>query len=143
MSSTNIKGIGLIVDALYQNTLRSSYERRSMQTIAISTQQPLDLVKQVRKVLITMKLLIVEGERRSQKTFWFPGKAVPNQHMIEEVYRRLTDAKAKVVAKRETTGVSLENAIDTLVMLGFTGVLTRSTTNGYVTTTEVVDLSKL
>lgn len=138
----SLQSCGLVLDALYRNSEKSKLSQKPVAIIAKDCGVSVLPVNKIRNLLIHRQLLVTYGFGRGQYTSWNPEMAKPNPDMLASIYKEYTkDAKSrvKVVAKKEGR-VSLERALRTLVMLGFTGVITKSV-NSY--TKECIDLSKI
>lgn len=135
----------LIVDNIYKNCQRVSFERRSIAQLAKDSGTSVNTVAAVRQLLSDAKLLIIEGNCRSQTTTWHPNKSVPNPAMLTKLYESFIhfESRVKVVNGRKPGKVSLESALRTLVQLGYTGVISKSKHSGYSIITESIDLSKI
>lgn len=136
------------IDALYHNAIKSSIDQKSIKQLATICQCSAITLTKVRDVLISMKLLVKEGERRNQKIYWNPNRSNPNADMAREVYRRYisdgeSSVKVKVSTKKKSPSTSLEMALKTLVKLGFTGEIHRAKVKGFTRTVEYIDLSKI
>lgn len=137
-----IQTCGLVLDALYRNSERSKLSQKTVAIIAKDCGVSVLPVTKIRNILVHRQLLVTYGFGRGQYTSWNPEMAKPNPDMLASIYKEYTkDAKSriKVVAKKEGR-VSLERALRALVMLGYTGVITKSV-NSY--TKECIDLSKI
>lgn len=137
-----LQSCGLVLDALYRNSEKCKLSQKSVTEIAKDCGVSTLPVNKVRNILIRRQLLVTYGFGRGQYTSWNPQMAKPNPDMLASIYKEYTkDAKSrvKVVAKKEGR-VSLERALRALVMLGYTGVITKSV-NSY--TKECIDLSKI
>lgn len=138
----SIQSCGLVLDALYRNSEKVKLSQKSLANIAKDCDVSTLPVKRIRQILIDRQLLVTYGCGRGQYTAWNPQKSKPNPEMLASIYKEyIKDAKSrvKVVAKKEGR-VSLERALRALVMLGFTGVISKSV-NSY--TIECIDLSKI
>ena len=137
-----IQSCGLVLDALYRNSEKCKLSQKSVAEIAKDCGVSVLPVTKIRNILVHRQLLVTYGFGRGQHTSWNPQMSKPNPEMLASIYKEYTkDAKSrvKVVAKKEGR-VSLERALRTLVMLGFTGVISKSV-NSY--TKECIDLSKI
>lgn len=145
MKSITLQHCELVVDALYHNYERKKFEQKSMRQIASDCEVSIAVVQKIKNILVDMKLIIVEGERRSQECIWHPDKCCPNPAMLRGVYKEYTkDAKSKVmVSHKRAASPSLDSALRTLVKLGYTGVVQKVKYDGYRTITESIDLSKI
>ena len=140
--SLTIQSCGLVLDALYRNSEKSKLSQKPLNIIAKDCGLSVLPVTKIRDILIHRQLLVIYGYGRSQVMSWNPQMSKPTPEMLASIYKEyIKDAKnrVKVVAKKEGR-VSLERALRTLVMLGFTGVITKSV-NSY--TKECIDLSKI
>lgn len=139
----SLEQVSKMISWFYENSCKPKEKQEAMDRILTMTSCSRNQILRVRNVLRTMNLLITHGTRKYQTTEWNKCKATPNPSMLKEVYRIYTmEPQSKVkVAKRKTS--PFESALMTLVNLGYTGVLTKSTVNGYATTIETVDLSKI
>lgn len=120
-----IQDVGVIVDSIYHNSNKSSFEQKSITQISADCAVAQSTVRKIRGILIDKKLLIVEGERRSQKTYWHPDKCSPNPAMLKEIYRTYTsDFKGRVKVERvkKSKNISFEEALQVLSKLGWTEV---------------------
>lgn len=145
MSRITFQHCELVVDALYHNSERKKFEQKGMRQIAEDCNVSVPVVQKVKSILVDMKLLIVEGERRSQECIWHPDKSKPNPVMLREVYKVYTKgARSKVmVSKKRSAPTSIDSALQVLVKLGYTGVISKVKHDGYRTITESIDLSKI
>lgn len=137
-----IQSCGLVLDALYRNSEKSKLSQKPLNTIAKDCGLSVLPVTKIRDILIHRQLLVIYGYGRSQVMSWNPQMSKPTPEMLASIYKEYTkDAKSrvKVVAKKEGR-VSLERALRALVMLGFTGVISKSV-NSF--TKECIDLSKI
>lgn len=135
---------GLILDAIYENTNKPKDTQRSVKSLAKMCEVSPTIVLKVREILISLKILIKEGERRSQVVYWHPSKARPSSAMLTLLYKEyIKDAKCKVKLAKPKGRISLESALHTLINLGWTGVISKTHYNGYRIFTESIDLSKI
>lgn len=137
-----IQSCGLVLDVLYRNSEKPKLSQKSLQELAKSAGVSVTPVMKIKQLLVQRQLLVTYGSGRGQHTSWNPQMSKPNPDMLASIYKEYTkDAKSKVkvVAKKEGR-ISLERALRTLVMLGFTGVISKSV-NSY--TKECIDLSKI
>lgn len=138
--------VGIIVDTIYRNSIKPKYEQKSIRDLASHTEVSYNVLGKIRDILRSMRLLIVEGEKAGQKSYWNPSKSIPNPAMVIEVYRIYTKdikSKIKVVSNKQPRVPSFELAIQTLVKLGWCGVIQKVTVNGIVRTIQEIDLSAI
>lgn len=134
----------LIVDNIYHNCLRASIDRKSIAQLAKDAEVSVNTISSVRQLLVDSKLLIIEGNCRSQTTIWHPNKSIPNPAMLTKLYESFIHFESRVkVSDRKPGRVSFESALRTLVQLGYTGVISKSKRSGWTTITESIDLSKI
>lgn len=145
MSRVTLQHCEIVVDALYHNVIRKKYEQKSLRQIATDCEVSVAVVQKIKGILVDMKMIIVEGERRSQECIWHPDKCCPNPAMLREVYKMYTkDARSKVTVKQKrSASTSLESALQALVKLGYIGVISKVKYDGYRMITESIDLSKI
>lgn len=137
---------GVIIDSLYRNYELPKFEQKSLRDLAKHCGVATMTFDKVRRILIDMKLLIVEGRNKGQQTIWHPDKCSPNPAMVTEVYKKYAkDAKCriKVSVVKKVASPSLESSLQALVKLGYTGVISKVNRDGYKTVTECIDLSKI
>ena len=138
-----IQNIGIIIDAIYHNYSKSKMDQKSIANLAKDCDVTVAVLTKVRNILIDMKLLVVEGERRSQVCWWNANKCKPNEVLLREVYKKYVShikSRVKVENKKRST---LEGALETLIKLGYEGVIKKVHVEGFRTFTETIDLSKL
>lgn len=145
MSVITMAHCELVVDALYHNAERKKFEQKGMRQIAKDCDVSVPVVQKVKNILVDMKLLIIEGNRRTQECIWHPDKSKPNPAMLREVYKTyIKGAGSKVMVKQKRFApTSLDSALQALVKLGYTGVISKVKHDGYRTITESIDLSKI
>lgn len=139
----NIQQLGLLVDLIYHNSKRS--EKKTLKQLAADGEVSVNTITKVRQILIDMELLIVIGERRNQVSYWNTNKSQPNPEMLRNIYKiYIQDYKVRVKEERKSRGkISLEKALQVIVSMGYRGVISRNTLDGYITTIEQIDLSKV
>lgn len=143
MKVISLQHCGIMLDVLYCNASKVKFEQKSIRQMALDAGVSVMTLSKVRDILIEQKILIKEGERRQQKVYWHPNKSAPNPAMLQNIYKEfIKDAKHRVrVSCEKSQGrISLDKALQALVKLGYTGVITRSI-NSY--TNESIDLSKI
>lgn len=135
--------VGIILDAIYQNSGKPKFEQMSLEELSKKCGVSRNTLSKIRKILQEKKLLIVEGDRRSQTAYWHPDKCTPNPMMLTEIYKSLVkDAKSrvkvnKVTAKRLPT---MESALLLFKKEGYASIkLTKVV--GYKTIEETIDLA--
>lgn len=112
---------GIIIDTLYRNYSKPKFEQKNVNLLAKDCGVSVQILLKVRKIMTTMQLLIVDGERAAQKCYWNTAKSKPNPVMLTEVYRVYTkDAKSrvKVEIKKEKRLPSKELALQGLAKTG-------------------------
>lgn len=137
--------VGIIIDVLHRNYSKPRFEQKNVNLLAKDCGVSTQTFIKIRKILIAMKLLIVEGERAGQKCRWNTAKSNPNPVMLTEVYRVYTkDAKSrvKVEIKKEKRLPSEQLALLTFKKKGALKV-TVEYTDGYKRTIEVFDLAQI
>lgn len=147
MSQLCFQSVEIIIDSIYQNTKRDKFSQLSGIQLAKHCEVSINTFRKVESILIDRKLLCKEGATRNMRMYWHPGKSIPNPTMARDVYKEYTkDArhseKIRVKQKRSAS-TSLESAIRILVKLGFTGIISKVSSKGYVKHTESIDLSQI
>lgn len=137
--------MGIVIDGIYRNYSKHKVDQKNVNKLAADCNVSVNVLIKIRNILAARQQLIIEGERAQQKCYWNTAKSKPNPVMLTEIYREYTkDVKSRVkVKKKEKCLPSLESALQTLVKLGWTGVIEKSTTKGFVTEIKRVDLSKV
>lgn len=144
MKTISTARFNVIVDNIYHNCQRPIIDRKSISQIGIDSGVSATTIQRVRQLLAEKKLLVIEGDRRSQVTIWHPGKSQPNPVMLASLYEEFTNFETRIKVKVQKPGrVSLESALRALVSLGYTGVISKSKKMGYTIVTESIDLSKV
>lgn len=145
MKAITLNDVTNVVNSLYYNCTHPG-DVKPVQTIADKCKTSSVVVIKVKKILVSMGILFLNGEKRSQKCYWHASKAKPNAAMILEVYRVYTkDFKSKTHIQVTTNKrvPSLETCIKTLVSNGFTGIIEKTTYKGAHSTKHIIDLSKI
>lgn len=139
-----IQHVGVIIDVFYQNYSKEKFEQLSLKQLAVKLATSVVTITKVRDILARRQVLIVEGERRSQKCYWNPCKCKPNDALLLDVYKEYTkDAKSRVkVNKKSKRLSSIEQALLVFKKEGWDTVLL-SKTVGYIHTEQTFDLSKV
>lgn len=124
MKSILMQHVGVIIDTLYKNYSKEKFEQLSLQQLAAKLSASVATITKVRNILAKRQVLIVEGERRSQKCYWNPCKCKPNDTLLLDVYKEYTkDAKSRVkVNKKSKRLSSIEQALLILKKEGWTKV---------------------
>lgn len=137
--------MGIIIDGIYRNYSKAKIDQKNVNKLAADCNTSVNVLIKVRNILAARQLLIIEGERATQKCYWNTAKCKPNPVMLTEVYRVYTkDAKSRVkVEKKERRLPSLESALQTLVKLGWTGVIYKESTTGFMKTHQEINLSEV
>lgn len=138
---------GMMLDALYHNACKDKLRQKSINVLSKECNVSVISMTKLRDVLISMKLLIKEGNNRGQRIYWHPDKSLPNPAMQRCIYQEyIRDAKKQDrVSEHKSRGrVSLESALRALVQLGYTGVIRRTVkmSNG-IKTVEEINLSEI
>ena len=136
---------GMMLDALYRNACKDKLRQKSIAQLSKDCEVSVTSMTKLRDILISMKLIIKEGNNRGQTIYWHLDKSAPNPHMAQQVYSRyIADAKVRIKEAKPKGRVSLDSALKTLVQLGFTGEIRRTTniSNG-IKTIEIVNLSEI
>lgn len=135
---------GIILDELYHNACKSSVDQVSMGDLCKRCKVSINTLASFKNILISRKLLLVDGKGRGMKYSWNPERSAMNYAMQKSIYDEyIGSEKRKVKLKvntspKKSSRVSLETALQVLVKNGFTGTI-RRVTNHY--TTECIDLS--
>lgn len=135
---------GIILDELYHNACKSSVDQVSMDELRKRCKVSINTITAFKNILISRKLLLVDGKGRGMKYSWNPQRSAMNYAMQKSIYEEyIGSEKRKVKLKvntspKKSSRVSLETALRVLVRNGFTGTIRRQT-NHY--TTECIDLS--
>lgn len=136
-----LQSCGLVLDALYRNSEKCKLSQKSVAEIAKDCGVSTLPVHKIRNILIHRQLLVTYGFGRGQYTSWNPQMSKPNPEMLASIYKEYTkDAKSRVKVIKKEGRISLERALRALVMLGYTGVISKSI-NSF--TVESIDLSKI
>lgn len=137
--------VGIIIDTLYRNYSKPRFEQKNVNLLAKDCGVSVQILLKVRKIMVVMQLLIVDGERAAQKCYWNTVKSKPNPVMLTEVYRVYTkDAKSrvKVEIKKEKRLPSEQLALLTFKKKGALKV-TVEYVNSYKRTIEVFDIAQM
>lgn len=136
--------VGVIIDALYKNYSKEKFEQLSLQQLAAKLSMSVATVTKVRNILAKRQVLIVEGERRSQKCYWNTMRCKPNEQLLLDVYKEYTkDAKSRVkVNKKSKRLSSIEQALLILKKEGWTKVKLGKVYAGTIIE-HTIDLSKV
>ena len=136
--------VGVIIDTLYKNYSKEKFEQLSLKQLAVKLSMSVATITKVRNVLANRRIIVIEGERRTQKCYWNPCKCKPNDTLLLDVYKEYTkDAKSRVkVNKKSKRLSSIEQAMLVFKKEGWDKV-TLSKTVGYVYTEQTTDLSKV
>lgn len=136
--------VGVIIDALHKNYSKEKFEQLSLQQLAAKLSMSVATITKVRNILAKRQVLIVEGEKRSQKCYWNTMRCKPNEQLLLDVYKEYTkDAKSRVkVNKKSKRLSSIEQALLVFKKEGWDMVLL-SKTVGYIHTEQTFDLSKV
>ena len=135
---------GIILDELYHNACKSSIDQVSMDELRKRCKVSINTLTAFKNILISRKLLLVDGKGRGISYSWNPQRSAMNYAMQKSIYDEyLGSEKRKVKLKvntspKKSSRVSLETALRVLVKHGFIGTIRRQT-NHY--TTECIDLS--
>lgn len=136
---------GIVLDELYHNACKSSVDQVSMDELRKRCKVSINTLASFKNILISRKLLLVDGKGRGVKYSWNPQRAQLNPAMQKSVYEEYIGnerrtVKLKVNTTKKSSRISLDSALQFLVRHGFTGTISRET-NHY--TTECIDLSKI
>lgn len=136
--------VGVIIDALYKNYSKEKFEQLSLQQLAVKLSMSVATVTKVRNILAKRQVLIVEGERRSQKCYWNTVRCKPNEQLLLDVYKEYTkDAKSRVkVNKKSKRLSSVEQALLILKKAGWAKVKLGKVYAGTIIE-HTIDLSKV
>lgn len=137
-----IPEMGIIVDSIYRNYSRAKLDQKSVKQLAVDCNTSANTIIKIRTILATMKLLIIEGDRRTQKCYWNPDKCTPNPVMLTEVYRVYTkDVKSRVKVNPERVKrlPSLESALLAFKKAGWNEITLKKTV-GNTTDIKIIDL---
>ena len=116
--------VGVIIDTLYKNYSKEKFEQLSLKQLAVRLSTSVATITKVRNILASRHVIVIEGERRSQKCYWNPCKCKPNDTLLLDVYKEYTkDAKSRVkVEKKSKRLSSIEQALLILKKEGWTKV---------------------
>lgn len=136
--------VGVIIDTLYKNYSKEKFEQLSLKQLAVKLSVSAATITKVRNVLANRHVIVIEGERRSQKCYWNPCKCKPNDALLLDVYKEYTkDAKSRVkVNKKSKRLSSIEQALLVFKKEGW-DMVSLSKTVGYIHTEQTFDLSKV
>ena len=135
---------GIVLDELYHNAIKSSVDQVSMGEICKRCKVSINTLASFKNILISRKLLLVDGKGRGMKYSWNPQRSAMNYAMQKSIYDEYLGSEKRNVklkvntSPKKSSRVSLETALRVLVKNGFTGTICRQT-NYY--TTECIDLS--
>lgn len=127
-----------VLTAIYNNC--SAKNRKSLKTLAEELHVSVNTLHKVRGVLQNMGLLIIEGDRRTQKVYWNNHKSTPNTSMAKEVNKRFCIYKPIPKTKRYP---SLEKALKALVLEGYAGIIVSTKKVGIKTVKTIIDLKDI
>lgn len=136
--------VGMIIDVFYKNYSKEKFEQLSLKQLAVKLSMSVATITKVRNVLANRRIIVIEGERRSQKCYWNPCKCKPNDTLLLDVYKEYTkDAKSRVkVNKKSKRLSSIEQAILVFKKEGWdTVILKKSSGNKKIT--EEYDLIEI
>lgn len=116
--------VGVIIDTLYKNYSKEKFEQLSLKQLAARLSTSVATITKIRNILANRHVIIIEGERRSQKCYWNPCKCKPNDTLLLDVYKEyIKDAKGRVkVNKKSKRLSSIEQALLILKKEGWTKV---------------------
>lgn len=136
--------MGIIIDGIYRNYSKVKIDQKNVNKLAADCNTSVNVLIKVRNILAARQLLIIEGERATQKCYWNTAKCKPNPVMLTEVYRVYTkDAKSRVkVEKKERRLPSFESALLAIRKAGWNEITLRKT-EGYCRTTKDINLSAM
>lgn len=137
--------MGIIIDGIYRNYSKAKIDQKNVNKLAADCNTSVNVLIKVRNILAARQLLIIEGERATQKCYWNTAKCKPNPVMLTEVYRIYTkDAKSrvKVEIKKERRLPSFESALLAIRKAGWDEISLRKTVS-YRRITEDIILSKM
>lgn len=136
--------VGVIIDVFYQNYSKEKFEQLSLKQLAVKLATSVVTITKVRDILARRQVLIVEGERRSQKCYWNPCKCKPNNTLLLDVYKEYTkDAKSRVKVNQKSKRLSsVEQALLILKNAGWAKVKLGKVYDGTIIE-HTIDLSKV
>lgn len=136
--------VGVIIDTLYKNYSKEKFEQLSLQQLAAKLSMSVAIITKVRNILANRCIIVIEGERRSQKCYWNPCKCKPNDTLLLDVYKEYTkDAKSRVkVNKKSKRLSSIEQALLILKKEGWMKVKLGKVYAGTIIE-HTIDLSKV
>lgn len=137
--------VGIIVDCLYHNSIKPKYEQKSLTALSAKCEVSKASLTRVRSILIEKKLLLIEGNRRTQTCCWNPDMCTPNPNMLLEIYRVYTkDVKkrVKVIHQKVKRLPSIEAAILAFKKAGWDEITLKKTV-GNTTDIKIIDLIKV
>ena len=95
---------GIILDELYHNACKSSVDQVSMGDICKRCKVSINTLASFKNILISRKLLLVDGKGRGMKYSWNPERSAMNYAMQKSIYEEyLGSEKRKVKLKVNTT----------------------------------------
>lgn len=105
--------VGVIIDVFYKNYSKEKFEQLSLKQLAVKLSTSVATITKIRNILANRHVIIIEGERRSQKCYWNPCKCKPNDTLLLDVYKEYTkDAKSRVKVNQKSKRLSsIEQAI--------------------------------
>ena len=128
MKISSIPLFSLIIDSIYQNTLRT--DKKSLKQLSKDVGCSLPFLTKIRSILISKQILIVEGSTRNQTVIWHPNKSLPNPLMVQEVYKVYhKESKFQIksqLKKEKQKSFSLDEVIDFLKKENFSGFFSKT-----------------
>lgn len=136
---------GVVIDELHRNALKEKYEQQSMRQLAAHCEISAITLMKIRDMLVSHKLLVIEGERKAQRVSWNTNRCAPNHTLINTLYMEyIKNGKSMVKTHQQKGVISLERALQTLVKHGFTGEIKRHIrTNGVIKSFEIINLNDI
>lgn len=137
--------IGIVIDNVYRNYNKSYIEQKNLRDLAKDCGISSNTLQEIKKILVAMGLLIVYGERRSQRTYWNEEKSKPNPVMLSEVYRVFTKdikSRIRVSIKKERRLPSFETALLVIKKAGWDEIILRKSSS-YKEVTEKYNLKEM
>ena len=61
--------VGVIIDTLYKNYSKEKFEQLSLKQLAVKLSMSVATITKVRNVLANRRIIVIEGERRTQKCY--------------------------------------------------------------------------
>lgn len=99
--------VGAIITNLYTNYSKEKFEQLSLRQLASRLSVSTTIIVRIRKLLANRQLLVIEGEKRNQKCYWNDARCVPNDVLVQNVYKTYIKS-IKSSSKPKASSISSE-----------------------------------